>query len=130
MAKGVQADRDTHRVRGPDRGAQQDDPGHRPGSGLDGAAAPDDGGVRPQLAARLGLANGPGMSLETDAGTYESRCAPGERAELRLAPVRAPQQVPGLSVVDGERRAALAMVGVPHLIVLVDEVDRVDLARR
>jgi len=83
-----------------------------------------------QLAARLGLANGRGMSLETDAGTYESRCAPGERAELHLAPVRAPQQVPGLSVVDGERRAALAMVGVPHLIVLVDEVDRVDVARR
>src|SRR5437773_499307 len=156
MAKGVQADRDTHRVRGPDRGAQQDEPGHRPGSGLDGAAAPDDGAVRPhlaglpvykmtgsgndfvmvdgrasgpaewsvpdiravcargtgigadglvfvapgaapgvvrmayfnsdgsraamcgnaalcstQLAARLGLANGRGMSLETDAGTYE-----------------------------------------------------------
>jgi len=83
-----------------------------------------------QLAARLGLANGRGMSLETDAGTYESRCAPGERAELRLAPVRAPQQVAGLSVIDGERRAALAVVGVPHLIVLVDEVDRVDLARR
>src|SRR6266704_5409019 len=50
MAKGVQADRDTHRVRGPDRGAQQDEPGHRPGSGLDGAAAPDDGAVRPHLA--------------------------------------------------------------------------------
>src|SRR5881296_4165977 len=49
MAKGVQADRDTHRVRGPDRGAQQDEPGHRPGSGLDGAAAPDDGAVRPHL---------------------------------------------------------------------------------
>src|SRR3989475_7602699 len=65
-----------------------------------------------QLAARLGLANGRGMSLETDAGTYESRCAPGERAELRLAPVRAPQQVAGLSVIDGERRAALAVVGV------------------
>src|SRR5437667_11353976 len=50
MAKGVQADRDTHRVRGPDRGAQQDEPSHRPGSGLDGAAAPDDGAVRPHLA--------------------------------------------------------------------------------
>src|SRR5438309_11094400 len=50
MAKGVQADRDTHRVRGPDRGAQQDEPGHRPGSSLDGAAAPDNGAVRPHLA--------------------------------------------------------------------------------
>src|SRR5439155_5824569 len=45
-----QADRDTHRVRGPDRGAQRDEPGHRPGSGLDGGAAPDDGAVRPHLA--------------------------------------------------------------------------------
>ena len=83
-----------------------------------------------QLAARLGLANGRGMSLETDAGTYESRCAPAERAELRLAPVRAPQHVSGLCVGDGERRAALAVVGVPHLIVLVDEIDRVDLPQR
>src|SRR5436309_16114990 len=49
MAEGVQADRDTHRVRGPDRGAQQDEPGHRPGTGLDGAAGPDDGAVRPHL---------------------------------------------------------------------------------
>src|SRR2546428_4299879 len=205
MAKGVQADRDTHRVRGPDRGAQQDEPGHRPGSGLDGAAAPDDGAVRPhltglpvykmtgsgndfvmvdgrssgpgdwsvpdiravcargtgigadglvfvapgtapgvvrmayfnsdgsraamcgnaalcstQLAARLGLANGRGMRLETDAGTYESRCAPGERAELRLAPVRAPQQVPGVPLADGERRRALSVARVPRLIRLGD----------
>src|SRR5207247_868752 len=45
MAKGVQADRDTHRVRGPDRGAQQDEPGHRPGSGLDGAGRADLAGL-------------------------------------------------------------------------------------
>jgi diaminopimelate epimerase len=83
-----------------------------------------------QLATRLRLADDRGMTLETDAGTYESRCAPGERAELHLAAVRAPQPVPGVSVLNGERRAALGLVGVPHLVVLVDEVDGVDLPLR
>src|SRR3989475_2099324 len=37
-----------------------------------------------RLAARLGLANPQGMTLETDAATYESRCtSDGERAELQ-----------------------------------------------
>jgi diaminopimelate epimerase len=83
------------------------------------------------LAARLGLAPASGMRLETDAGVYEARCAGGaERAELHLAPVTTPAGVPGLRLVEGERRAALATVGVPHLIVLVDDVDVVDLAAR
>src|SRR4029077_4932750 len=30
----------------------------------------------------------------------------------------------------GEERAALAIVGVPHLVVLVDNVDQVDVAQR
>jgi diaminopimelate epimerase len=83
-----------------------------------------------QFATRLGLASGHRMSLETDAGTYESRCGPGERAELHLAAVQAPQPVPGLSVLNGEGRTALGLVGVPHLVVLVDEVDGVDLPLR
>src|SRR5256885_16065919 len=69
-----------------------------------------------QLAARLGLANGRGMSLETDAGTYESRCAPGERAELPLAPVWAPQQVAGLSVLNRGQRHRLAVAGEPPFV--------------
>src|SRR5439155_1276601 len=72
-----------------------------------------------------------GMVLETDAGSYESRSAgPGERAELRLAAVPAPTPVPGLAGTDGERRVALGLVGVPHLVVLVDDVSSVDLAPR
>src|SRR5437899_5867831 len=73
-----------------------------------------------RLAARLGIASGEGMKLETDAGVYSSRCAgAGERAELGLGPVDAPAAVPGLALDDGERRAALGTVGVPHLVVLV-----------
>jgi diaminopimelate epimerase len=83
------------------------------------------------LAARLGLAKPGGMVLETDAGKYESRCAPGaDRAELHLAPVRAPVAVPGLATLPDENRVALGTVGVPHLIVLVQSVDRVDLSGR
>src|SRR5207247_7204459 len=82
-------------------------------------------------ARRLGIARTQGMVLETDAGSYESRSAgPGERAELRLAAVPAPTPVPGLAGTDGERRVALGLVGVPHLVVLVDDVSSVDLAPR
>ena len=85
-----------------------------------------------RLAARLGLANPQRtMTLETDAATYESRCAPdGERAELHLAPVRSPAPVPGLVTVPGERQAALGTVGVPHLVVLVEDVERMDVVTR
>jgi len=84
-----------------------------------------------RLAVRLGLASPQGMSLETDAGTYASRCSgPGERAEIQLGPVHAPAPVAGLATTDGEQRAGLGTVGVPHLVVLVDDVNRLDLARR
>ncbi len=84
-----------------------------------------------RLAARLAMASAQGMRLETDAGTYESRCAnPDERAELRFAPVRAPTAVAGLCLQDGEQRAALGTVGVPHLIMLTEDVDRVDVPLR
>src|SRR5256712_10552935 len=84
-----------------------------------------------RLAARLGLADPQRMTLETDAATYESRClSDGERAELHLAPVHSPAPVPGLATAPGERQAALGTVGVPHLVVLAEEVERVDIVTR
>ncbi len=84
-----------------------------------------------RLAVRLGLANPQHMTLETDAATYDSRCTPdGERAELHLAPVHPPLPVPGLAIAPGERQAALGTVGVPHLVVLVDDVECVDVVSR
>jgi len=95
-----------------------------------------------RLAARLGMsrgaggsgvAGGPGedMVLETDAGVFETRCAgPGERTELRLAAVQPPGPVSGLKTVDGERQAVLGTVGVPHLVILVDDVGCLDVAAR
>jgi len=84
-----------------------------------------------RLAAHLGLANSLGMRLETDAGTFDGRCARAdERAELHLAPVSAPTDVSAVALQAGERRAALGLVGVPHLVLLVDDVTGVDVVGR
>jgi len=82
------------------------------------------------LAAHLGVGTPDGVDLETDAGTYRSRAIEAGRAELHLAPIDAPAAVPGLNLVANERQAALSRVGVPHLIVLVDNVDNVALPER
>jgi diaminopimelate epimerase len=84
-----------------------------------------------RLAAHLGLAPGEGMRLETDAGVYQSRCAADPyQAELHLAPVDPPKPVPHLALQEGELPAALCTVGVPHLVVRVDDVNQVDLPVR
>jgi diaminopimelate epimerase len=82
------------------------------------------------LAAHLAIGRPDGMDLETDAGTYQSRSLDGGRAELHLAPIDAPVAVRGLTLASGERQAVLSRVGVPHLVVLVDDVDGVPLAER
>jgi diaminopimelate epimerase len=83
------------------------------------------------LAVHLGVGTPVGMDLETDAGTYKSRAVGGVgRAELNLAAVDRPAAVAGLSLAAGERQAVLTKVGVPHLIVLVDDVDAVALRER
>jgi len=82
------------------------------------------------LATHLGVGTSDGMDLETDAGTYRSRAIEAGRAELHLAPIAAPAAVPGLGLVSNERQAALSRVGVPHLIVLVDNVDDIALQER
>ena len=82
------------------------------------------------LAVRLGVGAAEGMDLETDAGTYRSRTSEPGRAELHLAPVDPPATVPGLQLAPGEQQAALGRVGVPHLVVLVANVDQLDLMER
>jgi diaminopimelate epimerase len=84
-----------------------------------------------RLAARLGLAPASLMRLETDAGMYESRCAvEGDRAELHLTTVEAPVGVAPVKLAAGESRVGLATVGVPHLVVVVDDLEAVDVQRR
>ena len=83
-----------------------------------------------RLAAMLRLGDPAGMQLQTDAATYESRCPPGtDRAALHLAPVEAPSD-PQLRLAEAERRSAFAVVGVPHLVVQVTDLEHIDLMGR
>ncbi len=126
----------------------------RMGAGADGLVilAPEDGAVRMNfyncdggraamcgnaalcstaLAAHLGLGDGMGMTLKTDAGHFRTRAGAGPwTAELNLPAFPAPAAVPGIAPEPGEADIALATVGVPHLVILVADVDQVELGRR
>ena len=83
-----------------------------------------------RLAAILGLGDPSGMRLQTDAATYESRCAAGtDRTALHLAPVEAPSD-PKVRLAETERRSGFAVVGVPHLVVQVTDLELIDLMGR
>ena len=83
-----------------------------------------------RLSARLGLAPATGMTLLTPAGEVRSRCqGEGVEAEINLPPVDPLVRIDGVCQA-GEHQAWLGLVGVPHLIILVDDVDRVDLMSR
>ena len=81
-----------------------------------------------RLAARLELADPAGMRLVTDAGTLATRCVgPGDMAEINLGDFAVPAPVAGIAPGSGEEAITLATVGVPHLVVRVEDVDAVNL---
>lgn len=84
-----------------------------------------------RMAAWLELAPADGMVLETDAGRVEARCmaGPPERAELVL-PATSAMTAPEVDLAPGERSIHIITVGVPHLVVLVDDVAAVPLVER
>jgi diaminopimelate epimerase len=82
-----------------------------------------------RLAVVLGLVSDR-MQLEADAATYEARAlSVADTAEIHLAPVAAPS-TPRITLAQGEKRIGFATVGVPHLAVVVEDLDAVDLTRR
>jgi diaminopimelate epimerase len=99
----------------------------------DGSPAPMCGNAAlcsTRLAARLGIADPAGMTLVTDAATFATRCTgDGELAELHLPDVDLPAEV-AARLAPGERWARLGVVGVPHLVVLVDDLTTVDVVQR
>jgi diaminopimelate epimerase len=83
-----------------------------------------------RLAARLGMAPAAGMRLLTDTGILSTRCVgPGWAAELLLPDFDLPEET-GLPLEPGERWMVRCRVGVPHLIILVDQVGAVDVTAR
>jgi diaminopimelate epimerase len=83
-----------------------------------------------RLAAELGAADPRGMRFETGAGILAARIRDG-LPEIDLQPVREVRpEAPGIELAAGERRVGFALAGVPHLVILCDDVERVDVARR
>ena len=84
-----------------------------------------------RLSARLELAPARGMHLVTGAGTIPSRCLPGtpDLAELSLPDVLLPRPA-GVLPEPGEAWALLTTVGVPHLVILVKDLEGPDLMER
>lgn len=84
-----------------------------------------------RLAAHLELGPPSAIRLLTDAGAVESRCLPDpSRAEIRLPDVLVPKPASAIARGPGERAIWLGTVGVPHLVVLVDDARQVDVVGR
>jgi len=84
-----------------------------------------------RLAVYLELAKAGELSLLTDAGVVRARCAPtGDEAEIGLPDFELPTQVSGIDPGPAECWISSVTVGVPHLVVRVDDVEAVDLPVR
>jgi diaminopimelate epimerase len=85
-----------------------------------------------RLAVELGAApaDGTPFALETDSGLVAARLA-GTLPEIELQSVTdIHPEVRDVALLPGERRAGFARVGVPHLVLLCDDVALVDVLGR
>lgn len=83
-----------------------------------------------RLAVELGLAPATGVKLATGAGPVEGRAiGGGHAAEIRVPSFAVPSAV-DLPLEPGEVGMAFTVVGVPHLVVQVEDAAAVDVARR
>ena len=99
----------------------------------DGSPAPMCGNAAlcaTRLAAKLEIADPAGMTLVTEAATFSTRCVGnGHMAELHLPDADVPAPV-NAELAEGECWIRRGVIGVPHLIVLVNDVAAVDVAAR
>jgi diaminopimelate epimerase len=116
------------------------EPGSRPGAvrfhffnrdGSRGAMCGNGALCATRLASWLELAPPTDMVLETDAGEVSARCleGAGEMAQIGLSDAALPV-VPDIRLEDGERSVHVTMVGVDHLVVVVDDLERPGLMER
>ncbi len=116
------------------------EPGSRPGAvrfhffnrdGSRGAMCGNGALCATRLASWLELAPPADMVLETDAGEVRARCfeGPEELAQIGLPDAAVPV-VLGIELEAGERSIHYTKVGVDHLVVLVDHLQRPGLMER
>jgi diaminopimelate epimerase len=84
-----------------------------------------------RLAVALELVPPGEFCLLTDAGVVRVRAASkGDGAEINLPDVDLPREHAGVPNGAGERWLSLGSVGVPHLVIRVDDIEAVDVAGR
>ena len=84
-----------------------------------------------QMAVALGLApRHLAFGLTTDAGRLTVTAFDGSAAEIELAAARDLVTASADAPSAGERRIGFAVAGVPHLVVLVDDIAAVPIAKR
>jgi diaminopimelate epimerase len=84
-----------------------------------------------RLAVQLEMVPAGEFCLLTDAGVVRVRSSSsGDEAEINLPDFDTPQDFSGATRVAGERWMALVTVGVPHLVIRVDDVEAVDVSGR
>lgn len=82
-----------------------------------------------RLAAELEAAPRDDIRIETDSGVLRARFANG-LPEAELAPVRTIRPDAGIALCPGESRIGFALVGVPHLTILCENVELADVVGR
>ena len=82
-----------------------------------------------RLAHDLGLSPRGNLALQTDAGVIATRMG-AEGPEIDLPAVTEVMDNVPLGLLGGESRIGFALAGVPHLVVLCDDVAEVDLGAR
>jgi diaminopimelate epimerase len=84
-----------------------------------------------RLAVALELVPPGEFCLLTDAGVVRVKVATtGDGAEINLPDVDLPREHAAISLEVGERWVSLGSVGVPHLVIRVDNIEAVDVAGR
>lgn len=82
-----------------------------------------------RLSQELGIVGAEGFSIATDSGVLNARFRSGQ-PEIDLLPVTGIRVDSGIPTGAGEGRMGFATAGVPHLVILVDDLDAVDVVGR
>ena len=82
-----------------------------------------------RLARELGMVGDEEFTIETDVGVLQARFK-GDSPEIDLKPVADVRLDAGIGIERGERRMGFALAGVPHLVIEVDDLDKVDVVGR
>jgi diaminopimelate epimerase len=83
-----------------------------------------------RLAEMLGSEVKDGLSIETDAGSVQGRFVDG-LPEIDIAPVsEVSPEWAQIAKIENEQRLGFAMVGVPHVVIEVPDVQKVDVLGR